>query len=69
MGMPISVKHREQEVPPDENGQVRGDGFVVIPTNNGEFTISNGCGWSVTVNGNEAAVYTDKGEIKIKKDD
>ncbi|OGD78868.1 hypothetical protein A2368_00410 [Candidatus Collierbacteria bacterium RIFOXYB1_FULL_49_13] len=66
--MPVSVKHREQEVSPDKEGVARGDGFVVIPTQNG-ITISDGRGWSVTVNGNEAAVYTDKGEIKIKKDD
>jgi|GEM_PF-4758960 hypothetical protein len=66
--MPISVKHREQELPPDEKGGVRGDGFVVIPTSGGVI-VSDGRGWSVTVNGDQATVYTEKGEIKIKKDD
>ena len=63
--MPISVTRREQEVPPDKEGVVRGKNFTVIQVN-GNTIISDGCGWSVTVDSkNDVALYTDQGEIKV----
>jgi len=64
--MPIRVTRREKEVnqTTDNNGAGEGDGLTVRQVN-GNIIISNGCGWSVTVEGNQATVYTDQGEIKV----